>query len=413
MQRTELEGSPNCLSFQPTRQAAFDRLDAFLPNAATHYRRTRNFDFGQSDRNNVSVLSPYIRNGLISEAEVVRAVLSRHTFAASEKFIQEVFWRTYWKGYLQNRPAIWQNYLADLKQLKHSSQTAEQTEVAERGETGIACFDAWAKELATTGYLHNHSRMWFASIWIFTLKLPWQLGADFFFRHLLDGDPASNTLSWRWVAGLHTHGKTYLARPSNIDRYTDERFPSPTQLATHASPLSEPHPLPAPDFKPLPEAPRQFTANEGLIVLDEDLRHSAETHQTGIPTLGLYPNRSYTDLGLSGAVKRFRLDSLASVLTENETLSSSLETDPSPEAIVDWARQNHVTTLNLAEPKVGPWRDLWQDFHPKLEAAGLAIRPFRPWWENELFPNANNGFFKLKTKLPAVCGRIMNENAIN
>ncbi len=67
-----------------------------------------------------------------------------------------------------------------------------------------------------TGYLHNHARMWFASIWIFTLRLPWELGADFFLRHLLDGDPASNTLSWRWVGGMQTMGKTYLARADNI-----------------------------------------------------------------------------------------------------------------------------------------------------------------------------------------------------
>jgi deoxyribodipyrimidine photo-lyase len=65
------------------------------------------------------------------------------------------------------------------------------------------------QELVETGYLHNHARMWFASIWIFTLRLPWELGADFFLRHLLDGDAASNTLSWRWVAGLHTKGKHY------------------------------------------------------------------------------------------------------------------------------------------------------------------------------------------------------------
>ena len=65
--------------------------------------------------------------------------------------------------------------------------------------------------------------MWFASIWIHTLNLPWQLGADFF-KNLLDGDPASNTLSWRWVAGLHTQGKCYLATENNIKKFTNNRF---------------------------------------------------------------------------------------------------------------------------------------------------------------------------------------------
>ncbi len=80
-------------------------------------------------------------------------------------------------------------------------------EQATTGRTGLACFDAWARELLDVGYLHNPARMWFASLWIFTLELPWALGADFFLRHLLDGDPASNTLSWRWVGGLQTPGK--------------------------------------------------------------------------------------------------------------------------------------------------------------------------------------------------------------
>ncbi len=98
-------------------------------------------------------------------------------------------------------------------------------------------------ELTDTGYLHNHARMWFPSIWIFTLRLPWQLGADFFLRHLLDGDPASNTLSWRWVAGLHTQGKLYLARPENIARYAGRRFgdapPGLEHLVAQAEPLTD------------------------------------------------------------------------------------------------------------------------------------------------------------------------------
>ncbi|MEM8657814.1 MAG: FAD-binding domain-containing protein, partial [Pseudomonadota bacterium] len=101
---------------------------------------------------------------------------------------------------------------------------------------------------------HNHTRMWFASIWIFTLQLPWQLGADLFLRHLLDGDPASNTLSWRWVGGLHTVGKTYLARADNIRKFTNGRF-DPKGLARAALPLEEDalHPvvaLPAPRAVP-------------------------------------------------------------------------------------------------------------------------------------------------------------------
>jgi deoxyribodipyrimidine photo-lyase len=107
-------------------------------------------------------------------------------------------------------------------------------------------FDDWAQELVATGYLHNHARMWFASIWIFTLRLPWELGADFFLRHLIDGDPASNTLSWRWVGGLHTPGKTYLATADNI---AEHRGPLPARGAGGRGPC------PA-DAAPAPAAPR-------------------------------------------------------------------------------------------------------------------------------------------------------------
>ena len=135
--------------------------------------------------------------------------------SGAEKFLGETCWRTYWKGWLELRPGVWSDYRAEVRGLVDRSTTTGRSATGTRppppGGSGIGCVDAWAGELAEVGYLHNHARMWFASLWIFTLGLPWELGADFFLRHLLDGDPASNTLSWRWVAGLQTRGKTYLA----------------------------------------------------------------------------------------------------------------------------------------------------------------------------------------------------------
>ncbi len=233
----------------PTRARGLARLAEFLPAAGRRYAETRNADDGPAEggRGNVSQLSPWLHAGLLGETEVLQAVLGAHSPRAAEKFIAEVFWRIYFKGYLEQRPAIWDDYCkgrdAALSVLDANTGLRKAYTQAVEGRTGIAAFDVWARELVETGYLHNHARMWFASIWIFTLKLDWRLGADFFLRHLMDGDAASNTLSWRWVAGLHTKGKHYLARAENIARYTSGRPEGALaagRLAEDAEPLSEP-----------------------------------------------------------------------------------------------------------------------------------------------------------------------------
>jgi deoxyribodipyrimidine photo-lyase len=231
------------LAFIPTRAAALARLDEFLPDAG-RYAAERNFV--RAGHEQVSRLSPWVQKRLLLESEIVAAATNRWSFAAVEKFVQEVYWRTYWKGWLEQRPAAWSRWCEAVPRLRASLDPATRTawEAAIAGKTGIAGFDTWAQELVATGYLHNHARMWFASIWIFTLRLPWELGAAFFYEHLLDGDVASNTLSWRWVAGLQTAGKTYLARADNIAHYTDgEHAPEAGQLADSPLSLKE-EPLP-------------------------------------------------------------------------------------------------------------------------------------------------------------------------
>jgi deoxyribodipyrimidine photo-lyase len=206
--------------FPPTRQAALERLAGFVPAAGRAYVEGRNLDPGPGEPGAVSRLSPYLRHRVISEAEAVDAVLQVQGPAGADKFIQEVLWRTYWKGWLEMRPSTWSRFLETRDRQRDGLADSRALADAEAGRTGIGGFDDWARELAQTGYLHNHARMWFASIWIFTLRLPWALGADLFLRRLVDADPASNTLSWRWVAGLQTPGKTYLATRENIARFT-------------------------------------------------------------------------------------------------------------------------------------------------------------------------------------------------
>ena len=212
------------MHFEPSREAALKKLNNFIESGLYNYSKLRNFDFGPNERSNISCLSPYITHGIISEKEVIKLSLKKFSFPKNEKFIQEVLWRIYWKGWLELRPNVWSDYLTDLKKLKQEYINNKNYFDAIEGKTKIQCFNTWVEELKNYNYLHNHTRMWFASIWIFTLGLPWQLGADFFMRYLYDGDCASNTLGWRWVAGIQTKGKNYVASEWNIKKFTNSRF---------------------------------------------------------------------------------------------------------------------------------------------------------------------------------------------
>ena len=212
------------MNFEASRAKALDKLNYFVENNLSEYSKLRNFDYGPDHRSNISCLSPYITHGIISEKEVIKKSLNKFSFTKNEKFIQEVLWRTYWKGWLELRPSVWTDFLIELKKIKEDFQNNQTYKNAIEGKTNVECFNYWVNELKENNYLHNHTRMWFASIWIFTLNLPWQLGAEFFMQHLYDGDAASNTLGWRWVAGVQTQGKHYLASEWNIKKFTNNRF---------------------------------------------------------------------------------------------------------------------------------------------------------------------------------------------
>ena len=212
------------MNFLNNRNDALKKLDDFIEKNLLEYTKLRNFDFGIQNRKNTSCLSPYVTHGVINEVEIINKVLKKHLFSKSEKFIQEVLWRIYWKGWLELRPGVWADYLMSVKTHREKYKTNKNYLNAIEGNTNIQCFDDWVKELKETNYLHNHARMWFASIWIFTLDLPWELGAEFFLKHLYDGDAASNTLGWRWVAGIQTPGKHYLASEWNIKKFTNNRY---------------------------------------------------------------------------------------------------------------------------------------------------------------------------------------------
>lgn len=386
--------SPISLShFEPTRRAAWDRLEAFLPYAGAHYAKHRNSDYGRSDHVGVSGLSPYLRYRVITEAEVIGRVLERHTLQAAEKFIQEVVWRTYWKGWLQMRPSVWSAYVAErdcsLEQLTSDADLKARYQQAIEGTTGIDGFDDWAKDLVGTGYLHNHARMWFASIWIFTLRLPWTLGADFFLRHLLDGDPASNTLSWRWVAGIQTQGKTYLATQENIERFTQGRY-APKGLAKEAVAI-ESAPPPRPQPLPPQVSPVDALNQPSVCLLHAEDIQIAEQFRAQPNCRGLIWHES-TDPTQARRVSEF----IQAVIHDQRGPNERLMHTPDSDQVIDWVQSTGAQQVVLCEPPVGTPTWMMKNL---THLGGLPVFQVRRAYDDALWPAATKGFFPFKKQV--------------
>ena len=407
MQSSFLNPEPDAVkSWVPTREAAKKRLEDFTPRAGIAYAKRRNFDLGAKEHANVSALSPWIRHRVILEEDVVRRALKMHNVSSAEKFIQEVFWRGYFKGWLEHRPEVWRRYkknvMSYVDQLEKNAGLARRYETAINSKTGIDCFDIWARELIETGYLHNHARMWFASIWIYTLELPWELGADFFYRHLLDGDPASNTCSWRWICGLHTTGKTYLARASNIEQYTQSRFNPEGQLALDAPSMSESS-LPeliTPNFKSADLIGRRY----GLLMTEEDISIDSlglSNPSAAIMALGSVTARSV--LPLSCRVEDFSpaLVKDGAVRIEkfyNMSCSVSIEDDWHM-AINEWVKEYSLDCVVTPRLMIGPVRTRLQRAVMDLNVPLFEISRT---YDRAVTKYAKRGFFGLKKKIPNI-----------
>jgi len=391
------------MTFPPARHSALERLAQFIPHAGADYAAHRNSDFGPDRPSSVSRLSPYLRYRLITEAEVVNAVLDQHSFQAAEKFIQEVLWRTYWKGWLELRPEIWLSYEKDVLRLTPLYAHDKTFQAALSGTTGIDCFDHWVRELLETGYLHNHARMWFASIWIFTLKLPWVLGADFFLRHLLDADPASNTLSWRWVGGLQTQGKTYLASKENIARFTGGRF-APEGLALHAEPLVD---LPIPDPMPLSTfKPHDPTLRSALLLHLEDLHpESLFDHSFRFEQIYLLNDPSFYWGQRAFNFVSSAMDELISGLEEKYRVSVKLINAQDHAGVMDDVKQDNIEQIITPYASQGLVASWIEKQRHQFESAGLSFVIRRRAWDDAFWPHATRGFFPFKEKIPKLLNR--------
>jgi deoxyribodipyrimidine photo-lyase len=366
-----------------SRAEGLARLELFLERVPL-YDKTRNYD--RPGHEGVSRLSPWIRYRVVTEEECVTRVLERHPFPVAEKFIQEILWRTYWKGWLEMRPAVWERYVTDVTRLKDLHQNKSDYRAACEGRTDLPFFNEWVKELADTGYLHNHTRMWFASVWIFTLQLPWQLGAAFMYHHLLDGDPASNTLSWRWVGGLHTKGKIYVARPDNIATYSAGRWtPKEDELARDPQPLPfdgevEPAPLAPIASAPLPHGSL-------VLVHDDDLSAdlAAQLSSTEL---------HYAVLELPRTEQSERVRSHVTTLRGDAANRAGAHLVSSAESIATLARNLGVATVHSFIPPLGFEHQALMDLALGLKELGISISWHRRAWDTRYMPLARGGFFR-------------------
>ena len=205
------------LFFEPTRLAALARLAAVQPDA---YARTRNALDGA-----VTGLSPYLTHGLLSLREVYAAVHARQPMDAKHKFVFELGWRAYYRH-------VWAHEGQGLHESLHpgllpdAAYQAHMPADVQEARSGVAAIDLAVRTLYTTGYLHNHARMWLASYLVHLRKVHWHTAAQWMLGHLLDGDVASNHLSWQWVAGTAS-SKPYLFNADNVAKYAPAPWHSP------------------------------------------------------------------------------------------------------------------------------------------------------------------------------------------
>ena len=397
------EGDSRAPLFMPTRAAGLARLDEAASRFGRHYREHRNHDLGPDDRSNVSTLSPWLTHRLLTEREVVARARADHGRDAPESFVREVFWRTYWKGWLEMRPHVWRAYEERrdraFEALERNGGMRRDYAAAVEGRTGIDGFDDWAREVADTGYLHNHARMWFASIWIHTLRLDWALGADLFYRHLLDGDPASNTLGWRWVAGIQTRGKPYAATRENIRHFTNGRY-EPTGLNENPHALEDDV-----DVAPLPIAPSRPTPGGRVVLLVHAADCRAEALRWGgaeiVAVAGLADPDRRSPIGVAPDVRDFvegAVDDGVRRAAAYHGVESASVADGG--ALLTLARANDATAVVAPQAPVGNVRDALDALRGTLAGDGIDLVERRRDWDLRAWPHATKGFFKFKDRIP-------------
>jgi hypothetical protein len=391
--------------FQSSLKEAQAFQESYLPNTGSYYRDNRNYSYDLiNNRNTTSLLSPYIRYRLLSEEDIIKKTLSINSFTKTEKFIQEIYWRTYWKGWLEHRPDVYEDYITKRNELLKNLSNTSKYQKAINGETHLTFFNDWIKKLKEDGYLHNHVRMWFASIWIFTLDLPWQLGANFFMEKLLDGDPASNTLSWRWVAGIQTKGKHYLARKNNIIKYGNIEINDNTKLNEQAVCLEESKSYFAKD---LVFDNSKTDSLDSILIPTEDLNFILNNEFKFKNIFSGVPLNDYNDHNFSQKVKDHIKKITISNFKDNNFYKDYeyiIEFENYYEKFTNWANKKNIKKIGLPYVTKGNWNKIYQKLisdNPSINFVYLYRK-----YDMEAWQFAKKGFFNFKKHIPELISKL-------
>ena len=391
--------------FQSSLKEAQAFQESYLPNTGSYYRDNRNYSYDLiNNRNTTSLLSPYIRYRLLSEEDIIKKTLSINSFTKTEKFIQEIYWRTYWKGWLEHRPDVYEDYITKRNELLKNLSNTSKYQKAINGETHLTFFNDWIKKLKEDGYLHNHVRMWFASIWIFTLDLPWQLGANFFMEKLLDGDPASNTLSWRWVAGIQTKGKHYLARKNNIIKYGNIEINDNTKLNEQAVCLEESKSYFAKDL--VFDNPKTDYL-DSILIPTEDLNFILNNEFKFKNIFSGVPLNDYNDHNFSQKVKDHIKKITISNFKDNNFYKDYeyiIEFENYYEKFTNWANKKNIKKIGLPYVTKGNWNKIYQKLisdNPSINFVYLYRK-----YDMQAWQFAKKGFFNFKKHIPELISKL-------
>jgi hypothetical protein len=391
--------------FQSSLKEAQAFQESYLPNTGSYYRDNRNYSYDLiNNRNTTSLLSPYIRYRLLSEEDIIKKTLSINSFTKTEKFIQEIYWRTYWKGWLEHRPDVYEDYITKRNELLKNLSNTSKYQKAINGETHLTFFNDWIKKLKEDGYLHNHVRMWFASIWIFTLDLPWQLGANFFMEKLLDGDPASNTLSWRWVAGIQTKGKHYLARKNNIIKYGNIEINDNTKLNEQAVCLEESQSYFAKD---LVFDNSKTDSLDSILIPTEDLNFILNNEFKFKNIFSGVPLNDYNDHNFSQKVKDHIKKITISNFKDNNFYKDYeyiIEFENYYEKFTNWANKKNIKKIGLPYVTKGNWNKIYQKLisdNPSINFVYLYRK-----YDMQAWQFAKKGFFNFKKHIPELISKL-------